>query len=161
MSQVTLHTNKGDILIQLHDDRCPETVAHFIELVKAGFYDGSIFHRVIPSFVIQGGGYQSGMAEIITNDAVANESANAMSNARGTVAMARKSNADARGQFFINLADNSKLDYQSDQQPGYCVFGEVISGMDVVDAIAAVETRRNGMLTDVPVEEIVINEVTL
>ncbi|EFF8893099.1 peptidylprolyl isomerase [Escherichia coli] len=160
MSQVTLHTNKGDILIQLHDDRCPETVAHFIELVKAGFYDGSIFHRVIPSFVIQGGGYQSGMAKIIATDSVVNEAKSAASNTRGTVAMARLQQPDsATTQFFINLADNSSLDYRGNQNAGYCVFGEVVEGMETVDAIAAVETGRRGMLVDVPVSDVVIEGV--
>ncbi|EOU5383429.1 peptidylprolyl isomerase [Escherichia coli] len=162
MTKATLHTNYGDIVIQLHDDRCPETVSHFLALCGDGFYDGSIFHRVIPGFVIQGGGYQYGMAKIIATDSVVNEAKSAASNTRGTVAMARTQQPDsATTQFFINLKDNASLDYKGDQSAGYCVFGEVIEGMDVVDAIAAVETRRNGMLTDVPVEEIVINGVTL
>ncbi|WP_180343801.1 peptidylprolyl isomerase [Escherichia coli] len=160
MSQVTLHTNKGDILIQLHDDRCPETVAHFIELVKAGFYTGTIFHRVIPGFIIQGGGYQAGMVKAPEVEPIKNEGKTAASSLRGTVAMARLQEADsATTQFFINLADNSNLDYRDNQSAGYCVFGEVIEGMEVVDAIAAVETGRRGMLIDVPVSDVVIEGV--
>ncbi|EPB9073272.1 peptidylprolyl isomerase [Escherichia coli] len=160
MSQVTLHTNKGDILIELHADRCPQTVSHFLALCEAGFYDGSIFHRVVPNFVIQAGGYKSGMVKLSATAPIANESASAMSNTRGTVAMARLQAADsATTQFFINLADNSNLDYRDNQAAGYCVFGEVIEGMEVVDAIAAVDTGRRGMLIDVPVEDVIIEGV--
>ncbi|EEU3190309.1 peptidyl-prolyl cis-trans isomerase [Escherichia coli] len=162
MSKVTLHTNYGDIVIQLHDDRCPETVSHFLALAEDGFYDGVIFHRVIPGFIIQAGGYQTGMAKIIATDSVVNEAKSAASNTRGTVAMARLQQPDsATTQWFINLKDNASLDHKGDQNAGYCVFGEVVEGMEVVDAIAAVETRRNGMFTDVPVSDVVIEAVSV
>ncbi|EOC6082497.1 peptidylprolyl isomerase [Escherichia coli] len=160
MTKATLHTNYGNIVIQLHDDRCPETVSHFLELCNDGFYDGVIFHRVVPGFIIQAGGYQSGMAKILATDSVVNEAKSAASNTRGTVAMARLQQSDsATTQFFINLKDNASLDYKGDQNAGYCVFGEVVEGMDVVDAIAAVETGRRGMLVDVPVSDVVIEGV--
>ncbi|ENZ7220396.1 peptidylprolyl isomerase [Escherichia coli] len=160
MTKATLQTNYGNIVIQLHDDRVPETVAHFIELVKTGFYDGTIFHRVIPGFIIQGGGYKSGMVKAPEVEPIKNEGKTAASSLRGTVAMARLQEADsATTQFFINLADNSNLDYRDNQSAGYCVFGEVIEGMEVVDSIAAVETGRCGMHLDVPVEDVVIEGV--
>ncbi|HEI2999148.1 TPA: peptidylprolyl isomerase [Escherichia coli] len=160
MTQATIRTNYGNVTIQLHDDRVPETVAHFIELVKTGFYDGTIFHRVIPGFIIQGGGYQSGMVKAPEVEPIKNEGKTAASSLRGTVAMARLQAADsATTQFFINLADNSNLDYRDNQAAGYCVFGEVIEGMEVVDAIAAVDTGRRGMLIDVPVEDVIIEGV--
>ncbi|EPU9834235.1 peptidylprolyl isomerase [Escherichia coli] len=160
MTQATIRTNYGNVTIQLHDDRVPETVAHFIELAKAGFYTGTIFHRVIPGFIIQGGGYQSGMVKAPEVEPIKNEGKAAASSLRGTVAMARLQDADsATTQFFINLADNSNLDYRDNQSAGYCVFGEVIEGMDIVDAIAAVETGRRGMHLDVPVEDVVIEGV--
>ncbi|EQA2038602.1 peptidylprolyl isomerase [Escherichia coli] len=162
MTKATLHTNYGDIVIQLHDDRVPETVAHFIELVKTGFYDGTIFHRVIPGFIIQGGGYKSGMVKVREVEPIKNEGKAAASSLRGTVAMARLQDADsATTQFFINLADNSNLDYRDNQSAGYCVFGEVVEGMDVVDAIAAVETGSTGMHRDVPREDVTIISVDI
>ncbi|EFS6392741.1 peptidylprolyl isomerase [Escherichia coli] len=162
MTKATLQTNYGNIVIQLHDDRVPETVAHFIELVKAGFYDGTIFHRVIPGFIIQGGGYQSGMVKAPEVEPIKNEGKTAASSLRGTVAMARLQAADsATTQFFINLADNSNLDYRGNQSAGYCVFGEVIEGMEVVDAIAAVETGSTGMHRDVPREDVTIISVDI
>ncbi|WP_097178460.1 peptidylprolyl isomerase [Escherichia coli] len=160
MTKATIRTNYGNVTIQLHDDRCPETVSHFLALCNDGFYDGVIFHRVIPGFIIQAGGYQTGMAKIIATDSVVNEAKSAASNTRGTVAMARLQQPDsATTQFFINLADNSSLDYKGDQNAGYCVFGEVVEGMETVDAIAAVETGRRGMHLDVPVSEVVIEGV--
>jgi cyclophilin family peptidyl-prolyl cis-trans isomerase len=154
---VKLETNKGNIVIELDRQAAPVTVKNFLEYVEAGFYDGTIFHRVIPGFMIQGGGFTKDMQRKKTRSPIINEAKNGLSNKRGTIAMARTSDPNsATSQFFINHRDNTPLDYVAGGNPGYAVFGKVTEGMDVVDAIAAVKTTtRNGM-DDVPVEPVVI-----
>ena len=147
----------GDIVIELDEQAAPVTVQNFLEYVEDGFFDGKIFHRVIPDFMIQGGGFTEDMSQAQTRDPIANEAANGLKNKRGTLAMARTSDPDsATAQFFINHKDNDFLDYAGSGNPGYAVFGKTVEGMDVVDAIASVKTTtRNGM-GDVPVEPVVI-----
>ena len=154
---VKLETSMGNIVIELNEQAAPVTVKNFIEYVEAGFYDGLIFHRVIPGFMIQGGGFTQQMAQKETPDPIVNEARYGLSNMRGTIAMARSSDPDsATAQFFINHKDNNFLDYIDDSKAGYAAFGKVTEGMDVVDAIASVETTtRNGM-DDVPVEPVTI-----
>ncbi|MWM86266.1 peptidylprolyl isomerase [Escherichia coli] len=164
MSKVTLHTSHGDIVIQLHDDKAPETVANFLNYCRDGFYNGTIFHRVISGFMVQGGGYESGMKQKPAGEPIKNEANNGLKNKRGTVAMARTQKPhSATSQFFINLADNDFLDYtgESIQGWGYCVFGEVVEGMETVDAVAAVETGSAGMHRDVPLEDVTIISVDI
>ncbi|CTR30100.1 peptidyl-prolyl cis-trans isomerase [Escherichia coli] len=163
MSKVTLHTNHGDIVIQLHDE-APETVANFINYCRDGFYNGTIFHRVISGFMVQGGGYESGMKQKPAAEPIKNEANNGLKNKRGTVAMARtQAPHSATSQFFINLADNDFLNHTGESQSGwgYCVFGEVVEGMEVVDAIAAVEVGSAGMHKDVPREDVTIISVDI
>ena len=159
---VKLQTTMGDILIELDEKAAPVTVRNFLDYVEDGFFDGKIFHRVIPNFMIQGGGFTADMTQDKTRDPIANEAANGLKNERGSIAMARTSNPDsATAQFFINHKDNDFLDYADSANPGYAVFGKTVEGMDVVDAIAAVETTtRNGM-DDVPVEPVVITSATV
>ena len=154
---VKLETSMGNIVIELDEQAAPVTVKNFLGYVEAGFYDGVIFHRVIPGFMIQGGGFTKQMVEKETNDPIVNEAMYGLSNERGTVAMARTSNPNsATAQFFINHGDNDFLNYIDDNKAGYAAFGKVTEGMDVVDAIASVETTtRNGM-DDVPVEPVTI-----
>jgi cyclophilin family peptidyl-prolyl cis-trans isomerase len=154
---VKLETSMGNIVIELNEQAAPVTVRNFLGYVEAGFYDGTIFHRVIPGFMIQGGGFTPQMMQKKTLDPIINEAKNGLSNKRGTISMARSNNPNsATAQFFINHRDNDFLDYVDNNQPGYAVFGKVIEGMDVVDAIALVETTtRNGM-EDVPVKPVVI-----
>lgn len=154
--QVTLKTSRGEIVVELFADRAPASTANFLKYVDAGFYDGLVFHRVIPGFVVQAGGYDATMSERAPGPPVKNEATNGVSNERGTLAMARTSDPDsADSQFFINLADNTPLDRRAGQ-PGYTVFGRVVRGMDVVDAIAEVPTGSAGGMDDVPTEPIVI-----
>ncbi len=158
---VRLTTNKGDITIELDADAAPITVENFLAYVDAGHYDGTIFHRVIPGFMIQGGGMDSDMGEKATRDPIQNEAANGKKNTRGTLAMARTNVVDsATSQFFINVSDNDFLDHRSPdpQGFGYAVFGHVSDGMDVVDAIVAVETTNHGPHQDVPAEPVVIEK---
>ncbi len=153
---VVLDTTLGRIKIGLHRDKAPLSVANFLAYVKAGHYDGTIFHRVIPRFMAQGGGFEPDMTERPTRPPVKNEAKNGLSNRRGTVAMARTSDPNsATSQFFINVADNLRLDYGI-QGAGYCVFGEVLEGMDVADAIVAVPTTTRGVNRDVPETDILI-----
>jgi len=154
---VKLETSMGNIVIELNEQAAPVTVKNFLGYVEAGFYDGTIFHRVIPGFMIQGGGFTKQMAEKDTRAPIINEAKNGLSNEKGTIAMARTSDPDsATAQFFINHRDNDFLDYIDDNKAGYAAFGKVTEGMDVVDAIASVETTtRNGM-DDVPVEPVII-----
>jgi len=163
--KVTLHTNHGDIVIQLHDDQAPGTVENFLNYCRDGFYNGTIFHRVISGFMVQGGGYESGMKQKPAGEPIQNEAKAGAKNKRGTVAMARTQQPhSATSQFFINLADNDFLNHTGEGGPqswGYCVFGEVVEGMDVVDAIAAVETGSTGIHRDVPLEDITINSVDI
>ncbi|HET7921907.1 MAG TPA: peptidylprolyl isomerase [Gammaproteobacteria bacterium] len=154
---VALITRLGTIVVQLDRERAPLTVANFLHYVNAGFYDGTLFQRVIPGFVIQGGGYDTAYREKKTGPAIPNESGNGLSNLRGTLAMAREDSPHtATAQFFINLADNRKLDPRPDRW-GYAVFGKVIEGMDVVDRIAAVATGKIGPFKkDAPLQPVVI-----
>lgn len=156
---VTIETTQGTMKVELYPEVAPNTVNNFIYLVKRGFYDGTIFHRVIPGFMIQGGGLGARMDEKDTREPVQNEADNGLKNERGTLAMARTRDPhSATAQFFINLVDNDFLDHS---QPtldgwGYCVFGKVTEGMDVVDKIAKVKTKSMGMHENVPVDMVLI-----
>ncbi|WP_225756978.1 peptidylprolyl isomerase [Cardiobacterium sp. Marseille-Q4385] len=157
-------TNHGNIDIELDFDKAPATAANFEQYAKDGFYNGTIFHRVIPGFMIQGGGMESGMKEKDTREPIANEADNGLKNARGTIAMARTSDPhSASAQFFINLVDNHFLNHTSKTNAGwgYAVFGKVVAGMDIVDKIATVKTGRSGMHRDVPLEEVVIEKTEI
>ena len=157
--QVVIKTSEGDITLQLFADKAPVTVENFLGYVDAGFYNGTIFHRVIRDFMIQGGGFLPNMTEKETGDPIVNESRNRLHNERGTIAMARTSDPDsATSQFFINQRNNLRLDWAPGRQ-GYTVFGQVILGMDIVDFIAGAPTGRNGRFSDVPKTPIVINEI--
>ena len=159
---ITLKTSKGDIKIKLFEEEAPITTKNFLDYINSGFYKGTIFHRVIPGFMVQGGGFSTDFVQKPTNDPITNEADNQLSNRRGTIAMARTNIVDsATSQFFINLVDNDFLDFKAPtpQHFGYCVFGEVVEGMDVVDAIAAVPTGSRGMHRDVPTENVVILDV--
>ena len=161
MSTVKLETSKGDIVIELNEDKAPVTVKNFLNYVNDGFYDGTIFHRVIPNFMIQGGGFDDQMMQKNTQNPIKNEADNGESNVRGTLAMARTMVVDsATSQFFINLRDNDFLDHGT-RDFGYAVFGKVSDGMDIVDTIAAVPTGNHGGHQDVPVEAVEIIEVTI
>jgi peptidyl-prolyl cis-trans isomerase B (cyclophilin B) len=154
---IKLHTNHGTIALELDAEKAPKTVANFLAYVEAGHYDNTVFHRVIDGFMIQGGGFEPGMKQKATRDTVENEAKNGLKNVRGSVAMARTSDPhSASAQFFINLADNSFLDYPGQDGWGYCVFGKVVEGMDVVDQIRAVKTGRSGFHQDVPVEDVIV-----
>jgi len=156
---IKLHTNLGVIGLELDENKAPATVANFRQYVKNGFYDNTVFHRVIDGFMIQGGGFEPGMKQKPTRGPVANEAGNGLKNAKYTVAMARTSDPhSATAQFFINVGDNAFLDYKgpSPQGWGYCVFGKVVDGTDVVDRIRAVQTGTTGFHQDVPREDVVI-----
>ena len=159
MTEVVLHTSEGDIGLALDAQDSPASVDNFLQYVRDGHYDNTLFHRVIPGFMIQGGGFEPGMKQKPTRKPVANEAANGVKNARYTVAMARTSDPhSATAQFFINLVDNAFLDYKgpSPQGYGYCVFGKVVRGTDVVDKIAGVPTGRSGFHENVPTRDVVI-----
>jgi cyclophilin family peptidyl-prolyl cis-trans isomerase len=162
---VVMHTSLGDIQLELYPDRAPETVANFIEYAKSGFYDGTIFHRVIGNFMIQGGGFTPDMQKKITREPIQNEASNGLSNERGTIAMARTADPhSATAQFFINVVDNPNLDYRGESSSstwGYAVFGRVTEGMDVVDAIRDVETTTRAPFRDVPVEPVIIEQMEI
>lgn len=160
---VKLSTSEGDIVVQLDAAKAPKTVENFVQYVKAGHYNGTIFHRVIKTFMIQGGGMTPDMKEKPTRAPIPLESRNGLSNVRGTLAMARTSIPDsATAQFFINVKDNNFLDAaQSPDGNGYAVFGKVVQGMDVVDKIRMVETGQKGPHGDVPLKPIVIKQATL
>jgi cyclophilin family peptidyl-prolyl cis-trans isomerase len=158
-SLVIIRTSEGDITVRLFADKSPATVANFLAYVDSGFYNGTIFHRVIPDFMIQGGGFTPDMKEKETRPPVVNESGNGLHNERGTLAMARTSDPDsATSQFFINQRSNLRLD-QAGGRAGYTVFAEVIQGMDIVDFIATAPTGQAGMMGDVPKKAIVIKEI--
>ena len=164
MSTVTLETTHGNIVIELDDAKAPETVKNFLAYVNNGFYDGTAFHRVIPNFMIQGGGFMPGMSQKPTDAPVKNEADNGLPNDRGTIAMARTNDPhSATAQFFINHNDNAFLNHTAPtgQGWGYCVFGNVTDGMDTVDAIAAVSTGNNSGHADVPVEDVIINKASV
>jgi cyclophilin family peptidyl-prolyl cis-trans isomerase len=154
---VKFETSMGDIVVELDEKAAPVSVRNFLRYVNEGFYDGVIFHRVIPNFMIQGGGFTVDMEKKATREPIVNEASNGLSNVRGSIAMARTNIPDsATSQFFINHKDNGFLDYVDESRPGYAVFGKTIEGMDVVDKIASVSTGvRNGR-KDVPVEPVII-----
>jgi peptidyl-prolyl cis-trans isomerase B (cyclophilin B) len=159
--KVRLHTSMGDITIALDATDAPATVDNFLQYVRDGHYDNTIFHRVIDGFMVQGGGMEPGMKQKPTRKPVANEAGNGLKNTKYTVAMARTSDPhSATAQFFINVADNAFLDYKgpSPQGWGYCVFGKVVEGTDVVDRIKAVETGTTGFHQDVPRQDVVITK---
>lgn len=161
---VILHTNFGDIKLELNAEKAPKTVANFLEYVKSGHYNNCIFHRVINNFMIQGGGFAPGMEEKETNAPIENEADNGLANANGTVAMARTMEPhSASAQFFINVADNDFLNHQAknSQGWGYCVFGKVVEGMDVVEKIKSVATGTYGYHQDVPREDVVIESAEI
>jgi len=160
--KVRVQTSQGVFVLQLDAERAPVTVHNFLEYVGAGFYDGTIFHRVIDGFVVQGGGYGPDFAEKPTRDPIPNESGNGLSNRRGTIAMARTGDPhSATSQFYINLVDNAKLD-PNEQRWGYCVFGTVVSGMEVVDAIAKLPTGSRGDIpSDVPKTDVVVQKMEI
>ncbi len=156
---VLLTTNHGDIKLELYADKAPKTVENFLAYVNAGHYNGTIFHRVIDGFMVQGGGFEPGMKQKPTNATVENEAKNGLKNEPYTVAMARTSDPhSASAQFFINVKNNSFLDYPGQDGWGYCVFGKVIEGQDVVDKIRSVKTTRSGMFADVPADDVIIEK---
>tara|TARA_R110002049_G_scaffold84132_1_gene214124 strand:+ start:564 stop:1058 length:495 start_codon:yes stop_codon:yes gene_type:complete len=161
---VKLHTNHGAITLELDADKAPETVANFVAYVEAGHYDGTIFHRVIDNFMIQGGGFEPGMKQKPTRDPVKNEADNGLKNDFGTVAMARtQAPHSATAQFFINVSDNDFLNHRSPDMQGwgYCVFGRVSDGLDVVEKIRAVPTGSSGFHQDVPKEDVLIERAEI
>jgi len=161
---VKLHTNHGVITLELDAEKAPLTVENFVAYVKAGHYDNTIFHRVIDGFMIQGGGFEPGMKQKPTREPIQNEANNGLKNEVGTIAMARtQAPHSATAQFFINVADNAFLNHRSPDLHGwgYCVFGRVIDGMDVVDAIRGVRTGSRGFHQDVPLEDVVIERAEL
>lgn len=162
-NKVLIKTSLGDITVELYPDKSPKSVENFLGYVKSGFYDGTVFHRVIEGFMIQGGGFTKDLRQKPTKAPIPIESKNGLSNLRGTVSMARTMDPNsATAQFFINTVDNPRLDYVSDANPGYAVFGKVISGLDVVDKIKAVPTGPQGPFrSDVPTTAVVIEKVSL
>ena len=162
---VALHTSLGDIKVELYEDQAPVTVKNFLNYARQGYYDGTIFHRVIPGFMIQGGGFDAELTKQPTEAPIKNEADNGLSNERGTVAMARTSDPDsATAQFFINAVDNPALDHrgkQSGRTWGYAVFGRVIEGMEVVDEIRFVPTEARGPHQNVPIEPVLIERVEI
>ena len=164
MKKVIMETSMGTITIELDDVKAPETTANFLKYASEGFYDGTIFHRVIDGFMIQGGGFTSDMNQKLTHEPIRIESMNGLKNDRGTIAMARTMDPDsATSQFFINLVDNDFLNFTQPtmQGYGYAVFGKVTDGMEVVDAIAKVKTGNSGYHQNVPEEAVVIRKVTV
>jgi cyclophilin family peptidyl-prolyl cis-trans isomerase len=159
---VVIDTSMGPITLELYKDRAPVSVANFLQYVRDGHYNGTIWHRVVPGYVIQGGGYTPALVERATRPPIQNEATNRVSNARGTVAMARLRTArSATSQFFINLANNGELDHRgfTPETFGYAVFGRVLEGMDVVDKIAAVKTGTREGMENVPTEPVLIRSV--
>jgi peptidyl-prolyl cis-trans isomerase A (cyclophilin A) len=162
MVQVVIETSKGDITVELDDEKAPQSVANFLAYVDSGHYNNTIFHRVIPNFMIQGGNFTADMTPKKTGEPIKNEAANGLRNQRGTIAMARTSVVDsATSQFFINLKDNDFLDHKDNSARGfgYAVFGKVTNGMDVVDMIAATPTHNYQRFSDVPVDPVIILNV--
>ena len=159
---VIFTTNHGKITLELDAEKAPKTVENFLSYVREGHYDGTIFHRVIDGFMIQGGGFEPGMKQKATKEPVENEAKNGLKNDAYTVAMARTQDPhSASAQFFINVKNNSFLDYPGQDGWGYCVFGKVTEGTDVVDKIKSVKTSRGGMHADVPVENVVIEKAEI
>lgn len=161
MKMVKLHTNLGTITLQLDAEKAPNTVKNFLDYVNSGFYNGTIFHRVINGFMIQGGGFEPGMKQKQTNAPIKNEANNGLKNEVYTVAMARTNDPhSATAQFFINVKDNSFLNFSAENSQGwgYAVFGKVVEGTEVVDAIKKVRTGNQGFFQDVPVEDVIITK---
>lgn len=159
---VKMTTSHGEITIELNAEKAPQTVENFLDYCRDGFYDGTIFHRVIPGFMVQGGGMEPGMGEKATNEPIENEANNGLENNVGTIAMARTMDPhSATAQFFINTNSNGFLNYPGQDGWGYCVFGEVTEGMDVVREIEKVETGSRGFHDDVPKDDVVIEKVTV
>lgn len=161
-TQVLMQTTMGDIELTLDEKKAPKTVANFVQYAKKGFYDGTIFHRVIPNFMIQGGGFTADMQQKKTDEPIINEAANGLKNQVGTIAMARTPNPNsATAQFFINVKDNDFLNYKNNtvQGMGYAVFGKVSKGMDIIKRIATVPTARHQMHQNVPQKPVVIKKV--
>jgi peptidyl-prolyl cis-trans isomerase B (cyclophilin B) len=161
---VELHTNHGIIKIELNAEKAPKSVENFLNYVKKGHYDNTVFHRVIDGFMIQGGGFTVGMDQKPTNAAVTNEADNGLKNEKGTLAMARTNDPhSATAQFFVNVKDNDFLNFSSPtaQGWGYCVFGKVVDGLDVIEAIRKVKTGNKGFHQDVPVEDVVIEKAVI
>lgn len=161
--KVRLATSAGDIVVELDAEKAPKTVANFLQYVRSGHYDGTVFHRVIESFMIQGGGYKADMSEKPTRAPIPLESRNGLNNVRGSLAMARTGIPDsATSQFFVNVVDNPFLDQANSRDGhGYAVFGKVVSGMDVVDKIRAVPTQASGMNQNLPVTPVTIRKATV
>jgi cyclophilin family peptidyl-prolyl cis-trans isomerase len=158
--KATIETSKGSIEVELDAAKAPASVANFVSYAKKGHYDGTIFHRVIPNFMIQGGGFTADMQQKPTDAPIKNEGNNGLKNARGTLAMARTRDPNsATSQFFINVKDNSFLDYPGADGYGYAVFGKVTKGLDIVDAIVGVPTTTKGMYENVPAEAVTIKSV--
>ncbi len=158
---IKMETNLGTIMLELDEEKAPETCANFVQYVKEGFYDGTIFHRVINGFMIQGGGFEPGMVQKETHAPIKNEAGNGLVNATGTIAMARTPDPhSATAQFFINVSDNSFLNFRSETMDGwgYCVFGRVTEGMEVVNKIKETETTFRAGHQDVPVEDVIIEK---
>ncbi|WIX34814.1 peptidylprolyl isomerase [Salinicola sp. JS01] len=156
---IVLHTNYGIIKLELNADKAPKTAANFEQYVRDGHYDGTLFHRVIDGFMVQGGGFDTDFEQRATRAPIENEADNGLTNQKGSVAMARTQDPhSASAQFFINVSDNDFLNHRDKSLPGwgYCVFGNVVEGMDVVDRIRQVATGRRGMHSDVPVEDVII-----
>lgn len=157
---IVIKTSKGDIRLQLHEDVTPVTTANFLAYIKDGFYNDTVFHRVIDKFMIQGGGLTADMETKKTNAPIQNEAKIAKPNKRGTISMARTASPhSATAQFFINLVDNDFLNYAGEHQYGYCVFGEVTEGMDIVDTIAKLKTGQKNGHSDVPTETVTIHSI--
>jgi peptidyl-prolyl cis-trans isomerase A (cyclophilin A) len=161
-ARVLLATSEGDITLELDAEKAPKSVANFLQYVKAGFYDGTIFHRVIDGFMIQGGGFTPDMKQKTTRPPIPIESQNGLKNERGTVAMARTADPNsATAQFFINVVDNPRLDFPSFDGHGYAVFGRVVAGQEVVDKIRAVPTTTSGMYQNVPAQPVLIRSAKI
>ena len=161
---ILFETTLGNITLELFETDAPETTANFKQYVEDGFYNGTIFHRVIDGFMIQGGGFEPGMGQKDTRDPIKNEASNGLANNRGTIAMARTMDPhSATAQFFINVADNDFLNFRSETPDGfgYCVFGRVFDGMDVVDAVKAVSTTSRDGHSDVPVDDVIIQNASV
>jgi peptidyl-prolyl cis-trans isomerase B (cyclophilin B) len=162
MKMVRLHTNMGNITLQLDEEKAPVTVKNFLEYVNSGFYSNTIFHRVIPNFMIQGGGFEPGMVQKKTNAPIKNEAANGLKNEIYTIAMARTGDPNsATAQFFINTKNNSFLDYPGQDGWGYCVFGKVVDGMHIVDQIKGVATGSKLGHKDVPLSDVLLEKVQI
>ncbi len=159
---VELKTNQGEIVVEVFADKAPKSAENFVQYVKDGFYDGTVFHRVIDGFMVQGGGFDADLKQKSTRAPIENEAKNGLKNERGTLAMARTADPhSASAQFFINLVPNAFLDYPSRDGWGYAVFGKVVKGMDVVDKIAKVQTANRGFHQNVPVEAVVIESASV